>query len=294
MADGPRPGPILVVGDLLVDVVAVPDGPLRVGTDTAATVRIGGGGSAANTACWVAHQLTPVRLLAGVGDDLLGQAARADLEAAGVELVGPVLPGATTGTCVVVVGPDGERTMLPDRGANDAVTPEHVAVTGAEAWVHVSGYSLLHEGSRAAGEAALARARRHGIPTSVDAASAGPLADMGPDRFLALVDGTDLLFANGAELDVLGGPDAALARCRALVAKRGAGGAVWTDGRTTVDRPAEPVLVVDTTGAGDALAAGFLTRTRLGAGPEEALGAGLALAAHAVAQVGARPPHPPT
>ncbi len=291
MADGPRPGPILVVGDLLVDVVAVPVGPLRVGSDTAATVRIGGGGSAANTACWVAHQRMPVRLLAGIGDDLLGRAAAADLDAAGVELVGPVLPAAT-GTCVVVVGPDGERTMLPDRGANDAVTPEHVAVTGTEAWVHVSGYSLLHEGSRPAGAAALAAARLHGVPTSVDAASAGPLADLGADRFLALVDGVDLLFANAAELAALGGPDAVLAHCRALVAKRGAAGAGWTDGRTVVDRPAAPARVVDTTGAGDALAAGFLARARLGAGPEEALRSGLALAAGAVAQVGARPPRP--
>ena len=122
MPDAP-PGRVLVIGDLLVDVVARPVGPLRVGSDTAAEVRLAGGGSAANTAAWIVAAGGRAALLAAVGDDALGAVARDDLTAAGVELVGPVLAGAATGTCVVIVGPDGERTMLPDRGANDALSP---------------------------------------------------------------------------------------------------------------------------------------------------------------------------
>ena len=290
MPDAP-PGRVLVVGDLLVDVVARPVGPLRVGSDTAAEIRLTGGGSAANTAAWIAHAGVPAALLAAVGDDPLGSVARQDLGAAGVELVGPVLAGAATGTCVVIVGPDGERTMLPDRGANDALPAGVVdgAIAGA-AWVHVSGYALLHPGSRAAGTAALVAGRERGIPTSIDAASSGPLRDLGSTAAWDLLAGADLLFANAAEIDALGGLDPVRARVGAVVVKDGAAGATWIDGVTSVAIPAVPVAVVDTTGAGDALAAGFLAATLAGADPAAALAAGVALAARAVTRLGARPP----
>ncbi len=279
------------MGDVLVDVVVVPDGPLRAGSDTASEVRVRGGGSAANTAAWIGHQLTPVVLVAAVGSDPLGTEALDSLRAGGVDARGPVLAGHRTGTCVVIVGADGERTMLPDRGANDALPATAVvdAVSADAAWVHVSGYALLHPGSRAAGRAALERARALGVPTSVDAASSGPLRDVGRDTALALLDGVDLVFANAAEVEALGGLEAVLGHARAAVVKRGADGATWTDGAVAHDLPAVEAAVVDTTGAGDALAAGFLARTRLGASPQEALAAGAALAGQAVAAVGARP-----
>lgn len=288
-------GRVLVVGDLLVDVVARPAGPLRVGSDTAAEVRLAGGGSAANTACWIAHAGGPATLLAAVGDDALGSVARAGLAAAGVDLVGPVLAGTPTGTCVVIVdaGAGGERTMLPDRGANDALPAAAVDVEGA-AWVHVSGYALLHEGSRPAGVAALAAARAAGIPASVDAASSGPLRDLGTEAALALVAGVDVLFANADEVAALGGLDAVTPHVGAVVLKEGAAGATWTDGRARVAVPAAPADVVDTTGAGDALAAGYLVAVvRDGAPPAAALAAGTVLAARAVAHLGARPTPPP-
>jgi sugar/nucleoside kinase (ribokinase family) len=291
---GPAGGRILVVGDLLVDVVARPEGPLRVGSDTAARVRLAGGGSAANTAAWIVHRGGRAALLAAVGDDPLGVVARRDLAAAGVELVGPVLDDVATGTCVVIVGPDGERTMLPDRGANDALPAAAVApaLDSGVSWVHVSGYALLHAGSRAAGVAALGGARQRGLPTSLDAASSGPLRDLGAAVARDLVAGVDLLFANADEVDALGGLESALAGVGAVVLKEGAAGATWTDGATTVSVPAGPAEVVDTTGAGDALAAGYLAATVAGASPADALVSGVALAARAVIRLGARPPLP--
>ncbi|QYG95704.1 ribokinase [Iamia sp. SCSIO 61187] len=287
---------MLVVGDLLVDVVAVPDGPLRPGSDTAARVRLTGGGSAANTACWLADRGTAVALLAAVGDDALGAAARHDLAAAGVELVGPVLTGVATGTCVVIVAPDGERTMLPDRGANDALPAAAVAaaLTDDVGWVHVSGYALLHEGSRAAGVEALAAARAQGVRTSVDAASSGPLRDLGAARARDLMAGIDVLFANADELAALGGIGAVRGHVGAVVLKEGAGGASWIGAGPAITLPAAPAEVVDTTGAGDALAAGALAALVAGADAAGALAAGVAVAARAVAQVGARPPLPTT
>jgi ribokinase len=288
------PGRVLVIGDLLVDVVARPAGPLRVGSDTAAEVRLAGGGSAANTAAWIVAAGGRAALLAAVGDDPLGVIARRDLAAAAVDLVGPVLADVATGTCVVIVGPDGERTMLPDRGANDTLPAGAVdeAIAGA-AWVHVSGYALLHAGSRPAGVAALAAGRERGVPTSIDAASSGPLRDLGAAPARDLLAGADLLFANADELDALGGLDPVRARVGAVVVKDGAAGATWTDGTTSVAVPAAPAEVVDTTGAGDALAAGFLAATLAGADPAAALAAGVALAARAVSRLGARPPLPP-
>lgn len=292
MADAP--GRILVVGDLLVDVVVRPEGPLRIGSDTAASVRLTGGGSAANTACWITAAGGSAALLAAVGDDALGGVARADLAAAGVDLVGPVLDDIATGTCVVVVGPDGERTMLPDRGANDALPAGAVAEAVGDdvAWVHVSGYALLHEGSRPAGVAALAGARARGVPTSVDAASSGPIGDLGAEAYWDLITGTDVLFANADELAALGGIEATGGRVHAVVVKAGGDGATWTDGSARYPVPAVPVDVVDTTGAGDALAAGYLAATVAGRDVGPALEAGVALAARAVTRLGARPTPP--
>lgn len=296
-SSGDGPHRVLVVGDLLVDVVVVPDGAVRPGSDTAATIRSGGGGSAANTAAWLAWSGRSVSLLAAVGDDLFGTSARSELAAHGVEHLGPVLLGARTGACVVVVDPAGERTMLPDRGANDLLGAELTGVLlddaglplGDVAWVHLSGYTLLHPGSRPAGEVVVRQARDAGIGLSVDAASAGPICDLGAGAFLDRVRGAEVLFANEAELDALGGPDAVLGAVGALVTKRGAAGASWTDGREVLDVRAKPVEVVDTTGAGDAFAAGVLAAWLAGTTVRDALEGGAIRAAEAVARPGGRP-----
>lgn len=283
-----------MVGDVNLDVVAVTEGEVRAGTDTPASVTMTGGGSAANTAAWAAAAGASVTLVGATGDDDAGRTVRSELAAGGVDLAGTVVvPGVRTGTCVVVVGPDRERTMLPDRGANDVLDPATVerAVGAAPdvAWLHLSGYALLHEGSRESGTAALAAARHHGVRSSVDAASAGPIDDLGAARFLDLVDRVDVLFANDDEVGALGGRAAILRRVGALVHKRGSDGAAWVDRSGAVDVPAVAVTVVDTTGAGDALAAGWLAATVGGADPVAALSAGAALAARAVAAPGARP-----
>jgi len=288
---------VLVVGDVLVDVVVRPDGPLQPGSDTAASTALAGGGSAANTAAWLADAGVPVVLAGAVGDDALGAGARADLVAVGVDDGGlAVVAGVATGTCVVLVAPDGERTMLPDRAANEHLTRADVdrawAVAGgprAPSRLHLAGYTLIHPGSRAAGRHALDRARAEGVPTSIDASSAAPLRAMGAAAFLDAAGPVDLLFANDVELDALGGEAVALSSCAAIVVKHGAGGATWTDGRTRLDVAAAPTEVVDTTGAGDALSAGYLSAAVAGADPGAALEAGVVLAARAVASVGARP-----
>jgi ribokinase len=290
-------GEVLVIGDVMVDVVVVPHGPMQHGSDTPASTRVLGGGSAANTACWLAHLGRPARLVAAVGDDSAGRAAVADVEAHGASVVAWVDPAAATGTCVALVDPDGERTMLPDRGANDALPPGHVEAALAAHppdWLHLSGYALLGEGSRPAGLSAISAARSTGIRFSVDAASAAPLREVGPETFLDWIVGAALVLANDDELVALGGEAAVLRVASALVVKHGSRGATWTDGRHRHEHRSVAATVVDSVGAGDAFDAGYLDGVLREADPPGCLRSGSDAAAQAVGRTGARPPRPPS
>jgi sugar/nucleoside kinase (ribokinase family) len=282
---------VVVVGDLMVDVVVVPSGPLVRGSDRAASVRTTGGGSGANTACWLASLGVEVRLVAAVGDDALGRGAVEAVTRLGVSFVGSADPDRSTGACVVLVEPDGERTMLPDRGANDAlpVAAVEAALASPPRWLHLSGYTLLDEGSRPAGLAALAAARAAEVPTSVDASSAGPLRALGGARFLEWVEGCAVLFANDDELDALGGLAPALDHVEVVVAKHGPDGASWCTTPQSWSAPARSAALVDTIGAGDAFDAGVIDAVLRGLDPAAALEAASLVAARAVATAGARP-----
>jgi ribokinase len=294
---------ILVVGDLVTDVVAALDGAPAAGTDTGARIRFAGGGQGANTAAWLAARGVPVTLVAAVGDDEPGRARVAELAAAGVRCAVRAHPGTPTGT-VIVLTRDGERTMINDRGASLLLSPADTdaalaAAPGAR-HVHVSGYPLLDPASRGAGLRALAAAREHGLTTSVDAASAGPLRRAGA-AFLDWVRGVDLILANSDEAVVLAGDTDPVAQARMLatvavhaVVKRGPAGAVWAGPHGVVEAPGRPAtVVVDPTGAGDAFAAGLLAAWVGGAPPTEALDRAVTLGTEAVGVLGARPPSPP-
>jgi len=282
---------IVVAGDVMADVVVALSGPVAHGSDTPARIAHRGGGAAANLAVWLARAGAPVQLVGRVGDDPAGRAIGEELRAAGVAGALQVDPALGTGTCVVLVEPGGERSMLPDAGANAALEP--VALPEGAAHLHVAGYALLHPGSRPAALALPAGARAAGVPVSVDPSSAAPLARA--PGFLAWAAGAALILPNRAEAAVLAGTDDPEAAARALTAhadevvvKLGPRGALWTDGAEVVRAPATPVDGADTTGAGDAFAAGLLAARLRGEGPEAALSAGCALAAQAVARPGAR------
>ena len=261
---------LVVLGDLMVDVVARIAGPLARGSDTPAEVSVSGGGSAANVAAWAAALGHRVSLACRVGEDDRGMVAVGDLVEAGVRVNASVDERRPTGTCVVLVEPAGERTMLPDPGANDAPAdvPDDWLVSGGH--LHVVGYALLRDGARPGALDAIARARAAGMTMSVDPSSWALIRDGAIPR-------VDLLLPNEREAEVLGHP---LALAGEVVTKLGAEGAEWTDGRDVVRVPAAAVDVVDTTGAGDALAAGFLVG---------GIELGLEAAARCVGQLGAVP-----
>jgi ribokinase len=284
---------IVVAGDVMTDVVASLSGAISRGSDTPARIVQRGGGAGANVAVWLARAGAAVTLIGRIGDDAAGRAAAEGLRAEGVDARLALDPARPTGACIVLVEPGGERSMLPDAGANAGL--EVAGLPDDAAHLHLAGYALLHPGSRPAARAMLAAARAAGIGVSVDPSSAAPLQRAGAATFLEWVGGIDLLVPNRDEAAVLTGmPDpkaaarALTAHAREVVVKLGAQGALWTDGETQVRAPAVGVLVTDTTGAGDAFAAGLLAARLAGAEPADALGAGCALAAEAVAREGGR------
>ncbi|MGW5654585.1 carbohydrate kinase family protein [Streptomyces humi] len=295
-------GALLVVGDVVTDVVARHRGPLAAGTDTAAVIRTLPGGAGANVACWAAHTgCADVRLLGRVGVDAAEWHER-ELVASGVRPRLVVDPEAATGTvvCLVDGGASAERTFLTDSGASLRLEPADWSDTLLDgvARLHLSGYLLFSAPSRALVAVALAAARARGVPVSVDPASAGFLVALGVDRFLALVEGVDVLLPSRDEACLLTGlPDPADAAAKLsrqvplVVAKAGAEGALVARAGGVVARiPAAPAAPRDTTGAGDAFTGAFLAALVAGADAEEAAARGCRAGARAVGRVGARPP----
>jgi len=261
---------ICTLGDLLLDVVVRLDGQIAEDTDTYGRTRVGPGGQAANVAAWVASFGVRARFIGKRADDPAGVMLADELRRRGVELAGPV-EDSGTGTVVSVATPDGKRTMLTDRGIAPTFSPEELDSGWLEGckWLHIAGYSLALSPIREAALAAAALAPR----VSVDLSSTAAIEAAGVESFREALGRIrpQLVFANDDEAALVGEIEA-----ETVVVKRGAGGILVGDSALE----AKPAEVVDTTGAGDALAAGFL----LG-GAE----LGLDAAARCVATMGAFP-----
>jgi sugar/nucleoside kinase (ribokinase family) len=294
MPDEPRR--IVVFGDVIDDVIATPRGDIRPDTDTPATIERRGGGSAANMATWLAAIGTTVDFVGRVGVMDLERHSRV-LREAGVR---PMLAGdhvLPTGTIVILV--DGEkRSMLTERGANAALDPDSVSdsiLEGASA-LHFTGYSLFGKQETSGFSRLIKRARSRGVHVSVDAGSAGFLADFGGKRFLRAIAGADLLFPSldeGRELTGLDDPEAIaqqLAKKFPVVALTlGSAGIIVAGGSESVRIEVVPAATIDPTGAGDAFCAGFLSEWIASRDREAAARAGALLAARAVGVIGGRP-----
>lgn len=289
---------VAVVGDAMLDISARLQGLLAHASDSPARIGFNPGGSGANTARWLARSGCVTVFIGAVGVDPAGELIRLALRTDGVRDALQVVPDAATGACIVLIGPDGERTMIPDAGANSALCASRVPDDVLTGHLHLSGYTLLNPASREAGIALLHRARAAGCTVSLDPSSAAPLA-AAPQVLDAMTGLVDLIIANRDEAAVLTGLDDPDAACQALaehyptaVVKLGADGAIAQRAFERARVAALPVDVVDTTGAGDAFAAGLLPAWIDGAGLRDALEAAVDRAACAVGRVGAGPPPP--
>ena len=274
---------IATLGDVLLDVVVLLAEPLAPGGDVRASTRAGAGGQAANVAAWAAELGAEARCIAKRGDDAAGELVARELAEHGVELFGPVAEG-STGVVVSIVR-DGDRSLASDRGVAPSFAPEELDAGWIEGDVlHLSGYALLREPIAATALLAARLARERGARVSVDVAAWTEIRAYGPVQFRELLDelAPDVLFATEAEWELLGG---AYLTAPLGVLKRGARGCSVFSADAKLDFAAIDGEVVDPTGAGDALAAGFL----LGGSLEEAARRGLDAAARCVAKVGSLP-----
>jgi sugar/nucleoside kinase (ribokinase family) len=289
---------VLVIGDVMTDIIVLPEGPMVRGSDRRATIRTQPGGSGANQAVWLGSMGVPVKFAARV--------AAADLErnlayfrSRGVEAA--LTPDSTlpSGVLISVVDADGERSFLTDRGANlnlcEADLPFNL-LDGVNLLL-ISGYSFFTPGPRAAVTALLKQARERKIGTAVDPASVGFLREVGAEAFLKWTAGTATIFANLDEaLELTGSVDMnlqmqTLGRFYArVVLKRGAAGAaVGGRGGVQLSMPAPASEVVDTTGAGDAFAAAFLAAELGGGSIDACLREGIKAASEAIVVIGGQP-----
>jgi sugar/nucleoside kinase (ribokinase family) len=263
---------ICCLGDLVLDVIVRLEQPLATGADATSRIVLRPGGQAANVAAWVAALGGRSRFIGKRGADDAGLLAGSRLDELGVELVGPVEPTGN-GVIVSLVDPSGERSMCSDRGVATELRPEEIE----EAWLvgcehlHVSGYALLREPVRFAATRAIELSRAGGARVSFDLSSWSAIRDFGAERFRAHLEQLrpDVVFANEAEDHIVGGPIAD----STWIVKRGPAGASFDGDERAAVAVGE---VVDSTGAGDAFAAGWLV-----GGPDLALEAGARCVQHA-------------
>lgn len=261
---------MLVLGDLVLDVVLAPDGPIETGTDVPGTVGIRQGGSAANTARWLARLGVDVQLVCAVGRDGAGRSLVDQVAHDGVHVRPARIAGLRTGRIGVLVAATGERSFVADRRAALALRPDHLRPEWFAAidLIHVPGYSLMGEPIASAARAAVAAARAERAWISSDLSSIGPLLVQGrraAHELLATI-GPDLLFATESEAQAFLGRDAAdgmVEHAAIAVIKRGPRGARViareADGNVLrFDVATAQVAAADTTGAGDAFSAGFI------------------------------------
>jgi sugar/nucleoside kinase (ribokinase family) len=311
---------VLCIGNAIVDVITDADdafldqqsldkGSMRL-IDEAEAVRLYGvmgpgrevsGGSAGNTAAGLAAMGIRTGFIGQVADDELGAIYKHDIQAQGVDFLVPARSDVgATARCLILVTPDAQRTMNTFLGAAQMLEAKDVdlAVVASAGITYLEGYLWDPAAPRAAMEAAIDAARAAGRKVAFTLSDSFCISRH-RDSFLKLIeDGRiDILFANEAEITELAGEadfDAAVAavspKVLTLVVTRSEKGAIAVAGSERASVPAEPIeRLVDTTGAGDLFAAGFLAGQARGLGLETSLKLGAIAAAEVIQHYGARP-----
>ena len=278
---------LCTLGDLIEDVVVWLGEPTHHASDTPSRIERTRGGSAANVAFFAAATGSPARFIGQVGDDRLGEQLIDVLRATGVDVV--ARRNGRTGSVVVLVQQDGERTMLTDRGSAPELDTVEPSVLDGVSALHVPMYSLTSGPLAQTASTLISAAHDRDIVVSIDASSASVLEAFGVAQSLDLIARLQpsVLLCNEDEARVLG-LDALPRGVEVLVIKRGSRPVLIIDanGRQEISIP--PVAhVVDTTGAGDAFAAGFLTSLTKDRNVDHAVLAGHALAVRALSSPGA-------
>jgi sugar/nucleoside kinase (ribokinase family) len=291
---------VLCIGDVMLDVIArinVSPQKINFGSDTASRISTSSGGAAGNVAAWLTRTDARSTIVSHVGDDPAGAAIVAEFDALGVSHGDLVIPGETSGVVVVLVDASGERTMFPDKGANSRLTLTDLPDLSAFQAVYISGYALLNPLARDGVLAMIAKIKADGLPIYFDPASVGAMKDVADKELHNWFSMINVLFLNEEEsiyltgsVDIERALNYLLDFSQVVVIKRGSAGAIAkARGFDSISLPAVAATVIDTTGAGDSFAAGFIASYSKNHDLTAALQAGGELAAGCVAIVGGRP-----
>lgn len=281
----------------MLDVTVLLNQPIVEGLESRAKISTQGGGAAANVASWLAFNKTPSYLVVRIGDDSAGQTLITELETYGVEHSSRVIPNMNSGVVIVIVGREGDRTMFPDSGANSGLGLSDLPDLSQFSAVYLSAYSLINTQSRTGVLEIIDAIKAAGLRIILDPATVGVLIEVGVSAASEWLDFIDTIILNEEESHFLTGKEnpveaaaKLLERVNTVVIKRGSNGALGqARGGQLIQVEAKRTTVVNTTGAGDAFAAGFISIWANNGPLIDALESGADLAAECVALVGARP-----
>ncbi|NDA96221.1 MAG: carbohydrate kinase family protein, partial [Actinobacteria bacterium] len=287
----------LCIGDAALDVIVKMQTELHVGSDTSSQISMHGGGAAANTATWLANLGHSVYFSCRLGNDAAGRAIAAEFDQWGIEYRKEFLTNEKTGVVVVLVNNAGERTMFPDSGANSGIDEKNLPpLVGFDA-AFLSGYSLFNPLSTSGVLRMISMIKAANIPLIFDPASVGTMTSFGRERVLEMLSVMDIAIMNDDEARFIAGKSElndALESLTSLVPlvviKTGSSGAIaQLRGDTLLESKTEAIAAIDTTGAGDAFAAGFIPHWLQSHNLMESMKAGNEVARRCVAIIGARP-----
>ena len=288
---------ILCIGDAMLDVIVKMQGQMYLGSDTISQISTHGGGAAANTATWLASSGHKVFYVCRLGDDAAGRVIASEFDAWNIGYKPELLREHRTGIVVVLVDQSGERSMFPDRGANSGLSELDLPDLTRYSAVFLSGYALFNPQSQAGVLRMINKMREANLDIFFNPGSVGVMSHLGVDACRQRCKLMDLLIMNQAEAEFLTGNsdiEAALNELskdvETVVITTSSQGAIGKSrGQGIVNSPILPITAIDSTGAGDAFAAGFIGRWLESKDLESSLRAGNTLASRCVTTIGARP-----
>jgi sugar/nucleoside kinase (ribokinase family) len=288
---------VLCIGDVMLDVIVQTATKINYGSDTPSKISTHGGGAAGNVAAWAAVSGSATHIVARVGSDPAGVAVISEFDIFGVLHKNLIVENAHTGVVVVLVDPNGERTMFPETGANSGLTPADLPDLVDFEAVYLSGYALLDEASRPGVLLMIDEIKKKDLPIFFDPATVGGMSQVPIEEVRSWLPLMDILIMNEEEATFLSGEihfkdalNSLLQVAPTVVIKLGPDGAIGNvRGKQPVEIAAVPTKVIDTTGAGDSFAGGYITTWVTDKDLRSCMQAGARVAAQCVAIVGARP-----
>lgn len=290
---------LLSIGDLNADITIVAASDVAAGSDTPGRVGLAAGGSAANVAATASANGLHARFAGVVGDDLLGGLLVDELAGHGVDVRPTVRHATASRSIAALIAPNGDRSMVSDLSGATVLRADDIDPAWFDDvdWLHLTAYSWFPAGGDEVVAALVGVAGDRGIEWSIDPSSARMLASTRTiDDALTAFAGASIVFPSGDEAALLAGVDdpaeaatTLLDIAETVAVTCGADGVVVARrGRTAFHAPAHDVEVVNTLGAGDAFAAGFIAGRLAGRDDEASAQVALAAAARAVARPTAR------